>query len=341
MKTIKLGRTGLEVSPIGMGGLPIQRPPEDEAIRVIQRCLDLGVTFIDTARSYGTSEERIGKAITGRRDQIVIATKTGYRDKNTALKDLELSLQHLQTDYIDLWQFHSISTVKSYEQVLGPEGALEAAQEALKANKVRHIGFSSHSLDVAEKAITSGFFETVQFPLNFVCNEAEERLVSLAQEHDVGFIAMKPFAGGMLKDANLAIKYLLQFDNIVLDPGIEKVEEIEEIIDIVNGSWELTLNEQQKMDNLRMQLGTRLCRLCVKCLPCPQGVIIPHIMIIPIFWKLWPQEELLSSNHEYRQSFESGKNCNQCGECEEKCPYNLPIRKMITENMEFYDSMKS
>jgi aryl-alcohol dehydrogenase-like predicted oxidoreductase len=138
MKTIKLGRTGLEVSRIRMGGLPIQRPPEDEAIRVIQWCLDLGVTFIDTARSYGASEERIGKAITGRRDQIVIATKTGYRDKATALKELELSLHHLQTDYIDLWQLHSISTFKSYEQVLGPEGVLEAAQEALKANKVRH-----------------------------------------------------------------------------------------------------------------------------------------------------------------------------------------------------------
>jgi len=172
-----------------------------------------------------TSEERIGKAIAGRREEVVIATKTGARDRTTAQEHLKLSLRCLNTDYIDIWQFHDVSTFEAYEQVLGPGGAMEAAQEALQAGKIRDIGISSHSMDVALKAVSSGHFETIQFPFNFVTNEAAEELVPLAQEYDLGFIAMKPFAGGMPEDVNLVIKYLLQFDNVVPDPGIEKIEE--------------------------------------------------------------------------------------------------------------------
>jgi aryl-alcohol dehydrogenase-like predicted oxidoreductase len=204
MKTVRLGKTGLEVSRIGIGGIPIQRPTEDEAIRVIRRALDLGVTLIDTSLAYGPSEERIGKAIAGRRDQVIITTKTWALDKATALEHLELSLKNLCTDYIDLWQFHNISNLGEYKQVLGPDGAMEAAQEARQAGKIRHIGFSSHSLDVALKGVTWGHFEVILFPFNFVTSEAADELVPLAREHDVGFTAMKPFAGGMLVGTDAA-----------------------------------------------------------------------------------------------------------------------------------------
>jgi diketogulonate reductase-like aldo/keto reductase len=221
MKTVRLGKTDLEVSRIGMGGIPLTRPTKDEAIKLVQRALDLGITFIDTARGYGPSEERIGRAIAtiaNRREQVVIATKGGGRSKATALEHIELSLKHLNTDYIDLWQFHGINNLEYYEQILGPGGGMEGAQEALQTGKIRHVGFSSHSLDVALKAVASGHFETVQVPFNFVCNEAADELVPLAREYDIGFIAMKPFAGGMLRDANLAIIYLLQFEGVVPDP---------------------------------------------------------------------------------------------------------------------------
>jgi aryl-alcohol dehydrogenase-like predicted oxidoreductase len=167
MRTVRLGKTGLEVSRVGFGGIPIQRLTEDEAVKVIQRCLDLGVTFFDTANGYTTSEERIGKALAGsaiRREQVVIATKTGARDRATAQEHLALSLKRLQTDYIDLWQFHGVSTFEAYEQVLGPDGAMETAQSALQAGQVRHIGITSHSMDVALKAVPAGRFETIQFP---------------------------------------------------------------------------------------------------------------------------------------------------------------------------------
>jgi predicted aldo/keto reductase-like oxidoreductase len=337
MKTVRLGKTGLEVSRIGMGGIPITRPSMDEAVKVIHRALDLGVNFIDTSPGYKDSEERIGKAIADRRDQVIIATKT-YDDKATTLKCLERSLKRFNTDYIDLWQFLNVSNFENYERVLGPGGGMEAAQGALEAGKIRHIGISTHSLDVALKAVSSGYFETIMFPFNFVANEAAEKLVPLAREHDVGFLAMKPFAGGMLKNANLVIKYLLQFDNVLPNPGIEKVEEIEEIVDIVNGSWELTSQERQEMEEIRAELSARLCRQCEYCQPCLQGVRIVSLINIRILWKLWSPEWLLSLRY-VTDAVESWKNCNQCGECEERCPYHLPILKMIAENIKFYESV--
>jgi predicted aldo/keto reductase-like oxidoreductase len=164
-------------------------------------------------------------------------------------------------------------------------------------------------------------------------------LIPLARERDVGFIAMKPFAGGMLRDANLVIKYLLQFEGVLPDPGIEKVEEIEEIVDIVNGSWELTPQEWQEMDDIRARVGTRFCRRCGYCMPCPQGVRVQSLMTLPVLWGLWPSERLLSWGY-VTDNVQSAENCVQCGECEEKCPYDLPIREMMVEHVEFYESMK-
>lgn len=289
MKTVRLGKTGLEVSRIGMGGIPITRPTEDEAIKVIRRALDLGITFIDTAWRYGDSEERIGKGVAGRRDQVVIATKTFTRGKGgeakaTALQQLEASLESLNTDYIDLWQFHGVNTLEEYK-------------------------------------------------LNFVNNDPADELVPLAREHDVGFIAMKPLAGGQLGDANLAIKYLLQFDNVVPDPGIQKVEEIVEIVHIVNsGPWELTPQEWQEIEDIRARLGRRFCQWCRYCMPCPQGVDIPPLMNARCIDNYG--ESFISW---VAEAVESAKSCIQCGECEEKCPYNLPIREMIEENIAFYE----
>ena len=336
MDHIKLGKTGLEVSRVGIGGIPIQRPPLNEAITVVQRALDLGVNFIDTAFGYGDSEERIGKALAGRREEVVIATKGSWQDKATALEHIEVSLKRLQTDYIDLWQFHNISTIEAYERVLKPGGAMEAAQEALQDGKINHIGASSHNLDVALNIVSSGHFETIQFPFNFVSCEPADQLIPLARKLDIGFIAMKPFAGGNVRDANLAIKYLLQFDNVVPDPGIEKVEEIEEIVAIVNGSWELTAQDHKKIEDIRAELGTRFCRQCMYCMPCPQGVNIWLLMYLPTLWRLWPPHEFFPWAGKV---VETGENCIQCGECEEKCPYNLPIREMICENTEFYNSV--
>ena len=339
MKTVRLGKTGLEVSRVGIGGIPIIRPPEAEAIRVVQRALDLGITFLDTALGYRDSEVRIGKAIAGRHG-VVIATKGGGQDRTTAATHIEQSLQRLGVETIDLWQFHNISSFEKYERVVEVGGGLEGALEALDTGKIRHIGLSSHSLDVALEAVRSGLFETIQFPFNYVSNEAVDELLPLAEERDVGFIGMKPFAGGQLGDASLSIKYVLQFPWVVPDPGIQKIEEIEEIVGIVDGGdWELTAQERQEIEARRAALGTRFCRQCEYCIPCPQGVSIPMIMIARGMWKLWPHDLFRDPEWWFSKAVMSGKNCVECGACEAKCPYDLPIRELIVENVAFFEGV--
>jgi predicted aldo/keto reductase-like oxidoreductase len=338
MKTVRLGRTGLMVSRVGMGGIPLQRPLEDEAIQVVHRALEFGINFFDTAAGYGNSEERLGRALAalvGRRDQVIIATKSGRADKAGATEALERSLKRLRTDVIDVWQLHNISSAEKYAQVTGPGGSLEAAREALQTGKIRHIGLSSHNLDVAIEAVKSGLFETIQFPFNYVTREPVDELIPLAREHDVGFIGMKPFAGGRLDNATLSIKYVLQFDSVVPDPGIETVEEIEEIAAIVeSGDWELTPQERQQIEARRAEMGTQFCRQCGYCQPCPEGVPISMVLITEVMWKLWPRETFLEW---MGRAIDGARNCAQCGGCEAKCPYQLPIREMLAQNIAFYE----
>jgi len=178
----------------------------------------------------------------------VIATKSTARDRRTATEQIEKSLQRLGTEYVDLWQMHGVNNLEEYRKALGPDVVMEAALEALKRGRIRHIGVSTHTPEVAREVIASGVFEVVQYPFDFVHNDAANNLVSLARKHDVGFIAMKPFAGGRLKDARLPLKYLLQSDNVVPDPGVKKIEEVEEIVAIVNGSWNLTYGDRRKIE---------------------------------------------------------------------------------------------
>jgi predicted aldo/keto reductase-like oxidoreductase len=245
----------------------------------------------------------------------------------------------LGTDYIDLWQFHGVSTFENLDRVLGPGGAMEAAQSAKLAGKIRHIGITSHSMDVALRATASGRFETVQFPFNVITCEPADELVPLAREHDVGFIAMKPLAGGMLDNVAIAFKYLLQFDNVVPDPGIERTAEIDEILAITRADRDLTAADVQEIERMRAELGTRFCRRCQYCIPCPEGIPIPTVMNIPSFFKRMPPERVIEGW--VAEAVTKAGNCVKCGECEEKCPYGLEIREVISQNVELFDRMEA
>jgi len=321
------------VSRIGMGGIPIQRPPLEEAVKVINRAIDLGVNFIDTSIGYGDSELIIGKSIAGRRDEVILATKGSWRDKETSAEHIDYSLKRLGTDRIDLWQMHNIRDPEAFKQVVSPGGSIEAAQEAVDEGKILHLGFSTHNLEVALMGVESGLFETVQFPFNFIAREAAPKLVPLAKEHDVGFIGMKPFAGGNITDARLATGYVLHHGSVVPDPGVEKVEEIEEIVGLVDGGIELTEDDWARMDATRDELGSRFCRQCMYCMPCPQGVEIWLLTYMKNLFRLWPRERVIQV---FGDRAETAEKCIQCGECEEKCPYSLPIRELIQENYVFY-----
>ena len=339
MEKIRLGKTDLMVTRLGFGGIPIQRCTDDEAVALVRWCLDLGVNFIDTANAYTTSEERIGRAIAGRkREDIIIATKTQLRERDKIDEHLELSLKRLGTDYIDLYQFHQVGDRESLDKVLDSNGPMVALEKAKKEGRIRHIGITSHSMEFAKEAVKTDLFETIMFPFNFITVEAAEELIPLARKHDVGFIAMKPMGGGLLENAAVAFKYLLQFPDVALIPGIEKTWEIEEIAKIMKGPRDMTEDEEKTMQRLRDELGTRFCRRCNYCQPCTEGIPISTVMIMGSFAKRFPPERFFSGN--LAAAMDKAADCSDCGECETRCPYDLPIREMMAENIKWYNEAR-
>ena len=335
METTRLGRTGLTVSRLGFGGIPIQRVSEDEAVATVRRALELGVTFIDTANAYTTSEERIGKAISGQRERTVLATKSVARDRGGMERHVKRSLERLGVERIDLYQFHQVGDMNSLDLVLDPNGPMRALEEARRAGVVGHIGITSHSLDVAREAVKTGRFDTVQFPFNFIECEAADELLPLARQHDVGFIGMKPLAGGAIENVALAIKYLLQFPDAVPIPGVQETREIEEIVRAFEGAREIADEEQEEIRRVREELGTRFCRRCDYCQPCSEGILISMAFIAQGFLNRAPKEWFFSGI--FSDVLGKAAGCTECGDCEGRCPYNLPIREMLAEQVEWFE----
>ena len=335
MEKVLFGKTGLMVSKIAFGGIPIQRLSIPEAADVVRGVLNLGVNFIDTANNYTDSEEKIGLAIKDfPRDSLVIATKSGARDKEKFLENLDLSLKRLGTDYIDIYQHHGIMTLKDYEVIMGEGGAFEGMMEAVSAGKVRFPAFSSHSIPAAVHIMREGKFAAVQLPFNYVDDEAAKEAIPLAKELGMGFIAMKPFGGGLLNDANLSIKYLSQFDSIVPDPGVEKLSEMEEIVRIVELGEKLSAADALAIEKMKVELGSSWCHRCDYCQPCRQKISISGVLTIESMFKrmLFPRVNSMSG-----KNMENARTCVKCRDCVERCPYNLDIPELITEKLDIWD----
>jgi uncharacterized protein len=340
METIRLGRTNLMVSRIGFGGIPIQRLAEDEAVTVVKKCLDLGITYIDTANAYTTSERRIGKAISGRnRKELIIATKSGARTKEGVEQHLENSLKQLGIDYIDLYQFHGVNDIKNLEMVLAPSGPMTVVQKAMKDGVIKHVGITSHSMDAAKEAVKTDRFETIMFPFNFITSEPATDLLPLCRKQDIALIAMKPLAGGMLDNVPVAFKYLLQFPDVVPLVGIEKTWEIEEIVGLLGKSWKLTKREQNQMQKMKAELGAKFCRRCDYCQPCTANIAISTVMNMPSFAKRMPPERIFSGN--LADAMQKAYDCTDCGDCEERCPFKLPIREIMKGRLDWYSKLKT
>ncbi|MBD3182315.1 aldo/keto reductase [Candidatus Poribacteria bacterium] len=335
MRKVILGKSDLAVTEVGFGGIPIQRLTHKKAVEVVQACIDMGVNYIDTANGYGTSEERIGDAVSDRRGGLVIASKSPGRDAKTYNEHLKLSLKRLQTDYIDLYQFHNVSREDEYEKILAPGGAMEAAQKAREEGVIGHIGITSHKMDMAIKAVKSGLFETLMFPFNYISNESEDELLDLCKQNNIGFIAMKPMGGGLLDDACLSFKYLKQFPHIVPIVGIETLDQMQEIISIVETTTKVTDADRQAIKNMQEELGKRFCRACDYCQPCPEELPISALTRLRSFAKRFPEERFFG---EWGNGLvKRAEDCADCGGCESRCPYDLPVREMIKENVAWYN----
>jgi aryl-alcohol dehydrogenase-like predicted oxidoreductase len=333
MRRVRLGKTELMVTEVGLGGIPIVPLDQEDAVGVVRRGYDLGIRFFDTANAYRTSEGKMGEALESVRDDVVIATKTLAREPDKIRQHVQLSLDNLRTDRIDIYQIHNVSNEETLNQVLGTGGAYEVLADAQEAGKVKHIGVTSHNIDTAINACRTGRFETLQFPFNFVERDPAEELFQVALEMDVGIIGMKPLGGGWLEQARLCFGFLQQYPGVVPIPGVRSQDEIEEIVALHETPVTLTPADWQEIEKIRAELGTKFCHRCEYCLPCEQGVKIPRALGFPMFVKRFTAPNAVAM---LKEAMESVENCTECGECLEKCPYNIAIPGGLKENLALY-----
>jgi predicted aldo/keto reductase-like oxidoreductase len=323
------------VSRVAFGGIPIMRAPKDEAVKLVRETISLGINFIDTAHGYADSEEKIGEGIKGAaREDLVIASKSPADGKKTFDEHLDLSLKRLNVDYIDIYQFHNIASKAKLDAIMSPGGAMEGMDEAVKAGKVRFPAFSSHSIPLAMEIMKSGLFDVVQIPFNYIDNDAEREIIPLARELDMGFIAMKPMGGGMLDNAGLSFRYLMQFGGIVPDPGIETIEEIREIAEIVNEARVLSAEDMAEIERIRKEFGPTWCHRCDYCQPCPQGIPISTALTARSGMKRFTPERARAMSG---SAIAKAGTCAACGECTTRCPYHLDIPELLKAAVEHWN----
>jgi predicted aldo/keto reductase-like oxidoreductase len=313
------------------------RISKPEAAHLVREIIDLGINFIDTAHGYSDSEEKIGEAIKGiKRDEIIIASKSPADSKKTFLEHLDLSLKRLGTEYIDIYQFHGVSSKTKSDIIFSSGGAMEGMEEAIKVGKIRFPAFSSHSIPIAIELMKTGIFSSVQLPFNYIDCAAADEAIPLAKELDIGFIAMKPMGGGLLNDAGLSFRYLGQYDSIVPDPGIEKIEEILEIVNIVGKNECITQNDLENIKKQRVEFGPSWCHRCDYCLPCSQGIQISLALNVKSIFKRMHPERAMSF---VGPVIEKAKNCLECRTCLTRCPYNLDIPSLLKGQINMYEAL--
>lgn len=321
-----LGKTGLKISRMGFGGIPIQRVDQEATKQLMKKLVEEGVNYIDTAKGYTVSESYLGYALEGIRDQFVLATKSMSRTKEAMKKDILDSLKALRTDYIDLYQVHN-PNMEQLDTVIGENGALEALLEAKEKGMIGHIGLTAHSLEVFERALEYDWVETIMFPYNFIEQQGVE-LMKKCREKNIGFIDMKPLAGGAIEDATLALRYICQNPDVtVVIPGMADIKEIDENVQACNDNSPLTQEEKNQIESIKKQLGSQFCRRCNYCAPCSVGIAIPNVFLFAGYLERYNLENW--ARERYASLPVKASQCIDCGLCETRCPYQLPIRDML------------
>ena len=330
MEMIRLGRTELHVTKNGFGALPVQRVGMEEAARILRRAYDGGINYFDTARFYTDSEEKIGRALGDVREKIIISTKTMATTVEGFWADLNTSLSLLGTDYVDIYQFHNPAFCPKPGD---GTGLYEAMLEAKEKGMVRHIGFTNHRLAVAEEAVRSGLYETLQFPYSYLASEKEEALVRLCEEYDVGFICMKALAGGLITRSDVAYAYLAQYP-VAPIWGIQRMSELEEFLSYQDNPPTLTEERLAYIEAERKELAGDFCRGCGYCMPCPVGIEINNCARMSLLLRRSPAE--LQLTPAVQAKMKKIEDCLDCGQCKSRCPYGLDTPTLLKKNLEDY-----
>lgn len=336
MELVKLGKTGIVSPKNAFGALPIQRVSDEYAVMLLQKAYNNGITFFDTARMYSDSERKLGLALSNVRNNIIIATKTGAVDVQGFERDLETSLNNLKTDYIDIYQFHNIPFCPKPND---GTGLYEAMQKAKAEGKIRHIGITNHRPSVAEEAVLSGLYETLQSPFCYLATDKDIELVKLCKKHNVGFIAMKGLSGGLINNSAAAYAWMAEFDNVLPIWGIQRESELDEFLSYNNNPPSMTVEIKAVIENDRKQLLGSFCRACGYCMPCPMGIAINNCARMSQLIRRSPSAQWLTE--ESKAMMFNIENCIECGSCSSKCPYGLDTTKLLKQNLEDYKKILS
>ena len=332
MEKIRLGRTELYVTKTAFGALPIQRISRADAVKLVRRAYEGGINYFDTANAYTDSEEKLGEALEGVRQNVVISTKSAGKDKKTVLSHIENSLRSLRTDYIDLFQFHNPAVLPDPDD---PDGPYAAALEMKERGYIRHIGITNHRLKVARAAIDSGNFETLQFPFCYLAAPQDLELVEQCKTHDMGFIAMKGLSGGLLNNAEACCAFMGQYDNVVPIWGIQHEWELDQWLELAKREVKLTPELQAVIGHDRQELAGNFCRSCGYCLPCAAGIDIPQAARMSALLRRSVYQKYMSD--EWYAKMHKIEECVHCDACKSRCPYGLDTPALLQLMLKDYD----
>lgn len=328
---VRLGKTEIVVNKNGFGALPIQRISDEAAVYLLRKAYEGGIRFFDTARAYSDSEHKVGLAFEGIRENIYIATKSGAATGETMKEDLRKSLENLKTDYIDIYQFHN----PAFCPKPGDESGLyEAALEAKKEGKIRHIGITNHRLSVAKEAIESGLYETLQFPFCYLATKKDEELVEGCKKADMGFIAMKALSGGLITNSAAAYAHAALYDNVIPIWGVQREKELDEFLSYIKNPPVMTKELEQLIEKDRKELAGDFCRGCGYCMPCPAGIEINNCARMSLLLRRSPSANQLTE--EAQKKMMQIENCLHCNQCKSKCPYGLDTPSLLQKNLQDY-----
>lgn len=335
MKKIRLGRTNLMVTASSFGALPIQRLSSKDAEYLLRKAYDNGINFFDTANAYSDSEEKIGRALSDVRQNIVIATKSGASDKKGLLEHVELSLRRMKTDYIDILQLHNPGILPDVDD---PDSLYGGLLEAQKRGWIRFLGITNHGVERAEDAVRSEKYDVLQFPFSSLANEREIALVELAKEHDVGFIAMKGLAGGLINNAATTFSFIKQYPNVVPIWGIQRESELDEFLAMEEHPPAYDEAMEALIEKDRAELLGNFCRACGYCLPCPAEIDIPMAARMSLLLRRAVYQNFLTESQ--YQGMLKIENCIECGACKSRCPYGLDTPELLKENLVDYKNFR-
>ena len=330
MKTVRLGRTNLVVNKNGFGALPVQRVSMEEAGRILRKAYDNGINFFDTAHVYTDSEEKIGYALADVRSNIIIATKAAADTPEEFWRQLQLRLERMHTDYIDIYQLHNPAFCPKPGD---GSGLYEAMLEAKEKGLIRHIGITNHRIAVAEEAVESGLYETLQFPFSYLASDREVQLVKRCEELNVGFICMKALAGGLITNAEAAYAYLDQFE-VAPIWGIQRERELDEFLAFHDAPPAMSDEIRAFIEKERKELAGEFCRGCGYCMPCPVGIEINNCARMSLMLRRAPAKGWLSEA--WQEKMKKIESCLECGQCMSKCPYGLDTPALLKKNYEDY-----